>query len=158
GREMRGRVRAIAPEVPRTIFDERPAPVFRLNPPSHDVVIARRWLSLPVEEVIAVLRRLGQVHVEGHVGVGAFFDRDPRSADLYTQLLGVEYIVFVDRELAGVLSLLDDVGDNLDVSQCRILAAGTGLAPLAEIARLETGLEDDLGRGGAGNTEQADRH
>ena len=89
--------------------------------------------------------------VEGQVGVGTFFDCDLRSADLHAQLLSVKQIVFMDRELAGVLSLLDDIADDLDVSRCRILVAGAGRTPLAEIARLEVGLEDDFGRRGAEN-------
>jgi hypothetical protein len=63
----------------------------------------------------------------------------------------------VDRELAGVLSLLDDVGNDLNVSRCHILAAGAGLAPLAKIARLEVSFEDDLGGSGLENAEQDGR-
>lgn len=142
GREIRFPVRAVAPQVPRTVLNECPAPFFRLDPPGHYVVVFRRRGSLPIEEVVAVLRWLDHVHVKGHVGVGTLFDRDRRSPDLHSQLLSVEYVIFVDGELAGVVTFLDYVGYDLDVSRCRILVARAGLAPLAEIARLEAGLED----------------
>src|SRR6266496_1136219 len=49
-REIRLPVGAVAPEIPRTVLDERSAPFFRLDPPGHDVVVSRRRGSLPIEE------------------------------------------------------------------------------------------------------------
>ena len=146
-REIRLPVRAVASEVAGTILDERSAAWLRLDPPGHDIVVSGRWSSFPIEEVVAVLRRLGHVEVEGHVGVGSFFHGNPRSTDLHTQLLGVEDVVFVDCEFAGVFAFLDDIGDDLNVSRCGILATSTGVGPLAEIAGFEVGFENDCGGG-----------
>src|SRR5580700_3653950 len=46
-REIRLPVRAVAPEVPRTVLDERPAAFLWLDPPGHHVVVSRRRRSLP---------------------------------------------------------------------------------------------------------------
>src|SRR6476660_3412573 len=134
GGELRLPLRAVAAEIPCTIANCGATRVFRLDPPSHDVVVARRRISFPVEEVVAVLRRLSHVHPERHVSIRAFSDRHLRSADLHSQLLRVENIIFMNRELAGILPLLNDIGDNLNVSRRRILTARTCGGPLAEIA------------------------
>ena len=52
----------------------------------------------------------------------------------------------MNRELARVLPLLHDVRDHLHIASARILATSAGLAPLAEVARLKVGFEEDLGR------------
>src|SRR5882724_3388206 len=64
-REVGFPVRAVAPEVARAIADQRSAARFRLDPPRHYVVPLRRRRSLPIEEIVAILRRLGHVHIEG---------------------------------------------------------------------------------------------
>ena len=63
----------------------------------------------------------------------------------------------MDRKLPGVFALLDDVGDHLNVPRRRVLAAGPGLVPLAEITRLEIGFEEDRGVGEPGPDEPRQR-
>src|SRR4051794_33559429 len=134
GTKIRLPLRAIASEVSGTVTDDRSTALLRLDPPGHDVVVAGRRISFPIQEIVSVPRRLGHVHVKGHIGVGAFFDGHSGSANLHAQLLSVENVVLVDGELARVFSLQDDVGDNLDISRRRVLTASAGRVPLTEVA------------------------
>ena len=145
--EIRLPFRADAAKVTRAVFDLRPAAFFRLNPPRHHVVVSGWRRTFPIEEVVAVFRRLGHIQIKRHVGIGSFLNGDLRPADLHAQLLRVEHVGFVNSELSGVLALLNNVRNHLDIRRRRILAARSGLAPLTQIARLETGFEYDLGRG-----------
>src|SRR5262249_40407127 len=96
--------------------DDRAGPVLlRLDPPRHHVVVARRRAALPIEEVIAVLRRLLHIHVERYEGVGPLLDRHLGPVGLDAELPRVEDVVLVDREAAGEFAGMDDVGDDLDM-------------------------------------------
>ena len=138
GREIGGPFGAVAAEVPGAVFNKGAAAVgFRFHPPSHDVVIAGRGVALPIEEVIAVLGRVGHVEGEGHIRVRALFDGDAGAAELDAELARIEDIVFVDRDFGGVFALVDDVGDELDVAGGGVLATGAGLGPLGKVAGFE---------------------
>src|SRR4029077_4524696 len=117
--------------------------LFRLDPPGHDVVVAGRRAAFPVEEVVAVLGGILHVEEKREEGVGPLLDRDFWSIDLRTQLAGVEDVVIVNREAAGVFAGVDDIGDDLDIPRLDVLALA---AELAEVAGLEVGFEEDLGR------------
>src|SRR3954471_2127023 len=67
GGEISLPVRAVSPQVPRTVSDSRSAAFFRLDPPCHNIVVFRRRGSFPIEKIVAVLGWLGHIHMERHV-------------------------------------------------------------------------------------------
>src|SRR5262249_20539418 len=48
-------VDAVPPEIANTVLDRGASAFPRLDPPRHHVVVPRRRLALPVEEVVAIL-------------------------------------------------------------------------------------------------------
>src|SRR5262245_4358022 len=135
---------SVSTEVAGTVLDERSTAGLWLDPPCHHVVVARRRTTLPIEEIVAVLRSFCHEYPERQVRIRAVFDPDFRSANLDPQLRSVKHVVAMNCELSGEFALLHDVRD--DIAGTGVLAAGAGSDPLTEITRLEIRLEDHLSR------------
>src|SRR5262245_56673085 len=147
---------ALPAEVASAVLDGSTCAVLLwFHPPRHHVVVTRRRAALPVEEVVAVLGGVLHVQVERHECVGPFLDGELRPVDLNAELLRVEYVVLVDREAAGVLAGMDNVGDDLDMPRLGTLAL---TAELAEVAGFKVGFEEDLGRRRAAREKGARQH